>query len=182
MSTMTTNVQKSLTNKEARENLKSQLAQYLALRPESIQSAHKWMKYLEVAGVVIIIVAFSVAMVLSVAWKSINPQVIPIAWFAFAASMGLTMILLGLDAIILQAFPTILWPGKPPTFVSGSGAVWRGWAYILGGLGVAALWGFFAYATWTQNWAMLRPLINVLGVGMTIAILYSIFQKITKAH
>jgi len=96
--------------------------------------------------------------------------------------MGLTMILLGLDAIILQAFPPVLWPGKPPAFVTGSGAVWRGWAFIVGGLVAAALWGFFAYATWTQNWAMLRPLINVLGVVMTIAILYSIFKKVTKAH
>ena len=179
---MTTNVQKSLTNKEARENLKAQLAQYLALQPESIQSAHKVMKGLEVTGVVIIIAAFSVAMVVSIAWKSLNPQVIPIAWFVFAASMGLTMILLGLDAIILQAFPPVLWPGKPPAFVTGSGAVWRGWAFIVGGLVAAALWGFFAYATWTQNWAMLRPLINVLGVVMTIAILYSIFKKVTKAH
>jgi hypothetical protein len=179
---MTTNVQKSLTNKEARETLKSQLDQTLALRPESVQSAHKWMKGLEIAGLVIIIAAFSVAMVVSIAWKSLNPQVIPIAWFAFAASMGLTMILLGLDAIILRAFPPVLWPGIPPKFVTGSSAVWRGWAYIVGGLVAAALWGFFAYAIWTQNWAMLRPLINVLGVGMTIAILYSIFQKITKAH
>jgi hypothetical protein len=179
---MITNVQKTLTNKEGRENLKSQLAQYLALRPESIQSTHKWMKGLEVAGVVVIIAAFSVAMVVSIAWKSLNPLVIPIAWFAFAASMGLTMILLGLDAIILRAFPPILWPGKPPAFVTGSGAVWRGWAYIVGGLVAVVLWGFFAYATWTQNWAILRPLINVLGVAMTIAILYSIFQKVTKAH
>ena len=179
---MTTNVPKTLTNKEARENLKSQLAQYLALRPESIQSAHKWMKGLEVAGVVIIIAAFCVALVVSFAWKSLNPQVIPIAWFAFAASMGLTMVLLGLDAIILRAFPPVLWPGKPPAFVTGSGAVCRGWAYIVGGLAAAVLWGFFAYATWTQNWAMLRPLINILGVAMTIAILYSIFQKITKAR
>jgi hypothetical protein len=173
---------KPVSNKEARENLKLQLAEYLAQQPGSTQTVHKVMNGLEVAGVVIIITAFIVALVLSFAWKSINPMMIPIAWFAFAASASLTMILLGLDAIVLRAFPPILWPGKPSRFTTGSGATWRGWAFMAGGLAAVALWGLFAYAIWTQNWTMLRPLINILGIGMTIAVLYSILMKFAKAR
>jgi hypothetical protein len=179
---MTTNVQKPVTNKEARENLKSQLNEYLAQQPESIRSAHRWMKGMEVAGVVLIAAAFILAMVLSIAWKSINPLVIPIAWLSFAACMGLLMMLFGLEAVILRAFPPLLWLGKPPKFVTGSDALWRGWAYILGGLLAVALWVFLAYATWTQNWSMLSPLIGILGVAMSIAIVYSMFQKLTKSR
>jgi hypothetical protein len=159
-----------------------QLAEYLAQQPGSTQTVNKVMNGLEVAGVVIIIMAFIVALVLSFAWKSINPMMIPIAWFAFAASASLTMILLGLDAIVLRAFPPILWPGKPSRFTTGSGATWRGWAFMAGGLAAVALWGLFAYAIWTQNWTMLRPLINILGIGMTIAVLYSILMKFAKAR
>jgi hypothetical protein len=50
-----------------------------------------------------------------------------------------------------------------------------------------------AYATWTLNWAMLKPLISILGItfgyGIAISILYSMiyktfksFQKIFKAR
>jgi hypothetical protein len=181
-----TNVQKLGTEKEAREQLKLQLAQHLAQQPESTQATHKWMKRLEVAGVGIIAAAFIVALLVSVTWKSVNPIMIPIAWFAFAASAAPAIIFVGLDAIILRAFPPVVWPGKPPKFITGSGAVRTGWAFILGSLLFATLWGFFAYAVGTFNIAMLEPLIRifsvVVGIGMTVAILYSIFQKISRTR
>lgn len=181
---MTTNVRKFATDKEAREQLKSQLEQYLAQQPESTQSAHKWMKRLEVASAGIIAAAFLVALYVSIAWKSVNPIVIPIAWFVFAASVAPAMIFVGLDAIILRAFPPAVWPGKLPKFVTGSSAVWRGWAFILLALVTAVFWGFFAYAVGTFNMVMLEPLIRifagVVGIGMTVAILYSMFQKVSQ--
>ena len=141
---MTTNVQEFATGKEAREHLKLQLAQYLEQQPESTQSLHRWMKRLEAASVGIIAAAFIVALYVSVAWKSVPPMVIPIAWFFFAASAAPAMVLVGLHAVILRAFPPIVWPGKPPKFVTGSGAVWTGSAFILLALVVAPPSGAFS--------------------------------------
>ena len=180
----TANVQKFATEKEAKEHFKLQLAEYLGQQPESTQSLHKWMKRLEAAGVGIIVAAFIVAMYVSVAWRSVNPIVIPMAWFFFAASVAPVMIFLGLDAIILRAFPPVMWPGKLPKFVTGSGAVWTGWGFILLALVVAAFWGFFAYSVGTFNLATLEPLVKILsvavGIGITIRILYTILQKTSK--
>ena len=181
-----TNVQPSVTKKEARENIRLQLAQYVGQQPESTQSLHRWMKRLEVAGVGIIVGAFVVALYVSIAWESVNPLVIPIAWFGFAASVAPAMIFLGLDAITLRAFPPVVWPGRPPKFVTGSGAVWRGWGFILLALVAAAFWGFFAYAVGTLNFALIAPLITflgvVMGVGMAVSIVVRLIRDVSRSR
>ncbi len=181
----TKNVQGSGTGKDAKENFKFQLAQYLGQQPESTQSFHRWMKRLEVAGMGIIAAAFLVALYVSIAWKSVNPIVIPIAWFVFAASAAPALIFLGLDAIILRAFPPVIWPGKTPKFITGSGAVWTGGAFILLALIAAAFWGYFAYAVGTLNFALIAPLATILGVVMGVVIvvqlIYTTYKKIAKS-
>lgn len=181
---MTTNVQKLSTDKEAREQLKMQLAEYLAQQPESKQTTHKWMRFLEAAGVGIIAATFIAALYFSIAWKSVNPVVIPIAWFVFAASVAPAMIFVGLDAIALKAFPPVVWLGKLPKFIAGNSAVWAGWGFIVLALVIAAFWGFFAYSVGTFNMTMLEPLIRifsgVVGVVMTVSILYAMFQRISQ--
>jgi len=178
----TTNVKKIETGKEAREHLRLQLSEYVEKQPESTQSFHRWMKLLEAAGAGIIAAAFITALYFSFAWKRIDPILIPTAWFAFVVSASPLAVLIGLHSLILKAFPPVILPGKVQKFVTGSGAMWPGWGFILMGLAVAAFWGLFAYATWTLNWAMLKTLISILGVGMTISILYAIFQKILKSR
>lgn len=182
----TTNAQEFVTEKDAREHLKLQLAQYLEQQPESTQSLHRWMKRLEVAGVGIIVAAFIVALYVSIAWKSVNPIAIPIAWFVFAGSVAPAMIFLGLDAITLRAFPPVVWPGKLPKFVTGNGAVWTGWAFILGALVVAAFWGFFAYAVGTLNLTMIAPLATIvgviMGVGIAVSIVYRLIRDISRSR
>ena len=184
--TPTATVQGFGSAKSNREDLKLRLATHLEQQPGSTQAWHIWMKRLMVAGVGIIVAAFIVAMYVSIAWRSINPILIPLAWFVFAASAAPALMFLGLDAIILRAFPPVLLPGKLPRFVTGSGAVWTGWAFILGALLVAAFWGFFAYAVGTFNVVMLEPLIRILagvvGVGATISVLYSIYQKANRSR
>jgi hypothetical protein len=59
---MTTNIQKIATDKEAKEQLKAQLAGYLAQAPESTRSAHMWMKRVDTAWLGIVIAAFGVAL------------------------------------------------------------------------------------------------------------------------
>ena len=182
----TANAQDAATAKGASEGLKLHLAQHLEQQPETTQALHQWMKRLMVAGVGIIVATFIVALYVSVAWKSVNPIVIPLAWFVFAASVAPAMLFLGLDAIILRAFPPVVLPGKLPRFVTGNRAGWTGWAFVLGALLVAAFWGVFAYAVGTFNMVMLEPLIRVLagvvGVGATISVLYSIYQKATRSR
>jgi hypothetical protein len=181
---MTTNVQKTLTNKEARENLKTQLGQYLAEQQESTQSLHRWMRRLEMASVGIIAAAFIAALYISITWKSVNTIIIPVAWFFFAASIAPAMLFVGLDTITLKAFPPIVLPGRQMKFVSGSGAVWTGWAFILLAMIVAAFWGFFAYAVGTFNMVMLGPLIRILsgmvGILMTVSIFYALLKKFSE--
>jgi hypothetical protein len=172
--------------KDAKENFKIQLAQYLGQQPKSIQSLHRWMMCLEIGGVGIIVAMFIMAMYVSIAWESVNPILIPIAWFIFAASISPEMIFLGLDVIFVRAFPPVPLPGKLPKFLTGSGAVWTGWAFILGALTVAIFWGFFAYAVWTFNMAMVIPMINifgvVMGIGITVSIVYKLFQDFSRSR
>jgi hypothetical protein len=185
----TTNVQK-LTGKEARENVKQQLAAYVAQQPEGMQSFHRWMNRLEAAGVGIIAAAFIAALYLSFAWKSIDPILIPAAWFIFAASGSVLFVLNGLHSAILRAFPAGSLPGSKQKFVTGSGAMWAGLAFIVGGLAYAAFWMLFAYATWTANFEILRPLIGflgiVMGIGMAVAMIVGMVnttvRNIRKSH
>lgn len=183
---MTTTVQKSATDKEAREHLKTQLAEYLAQAPASTQSAHKWMKRVDAAGLGIVIAAFVVALYGSFSWASVNPSMIPIAWFFFAACGSLMAMLLGLHAILIRAFPPVILPGKAQKFVSGSWAAWIGAASIVGGLILAVLWVMFAYSTATFNLAMIAPLMNILGIvvsiGIVLSIAVAIYQKAAQSR
>ena len=181
---MTENVQKFSTDKKARENLKAQLAEYLAQAPESTQSAHRWMKRVDAAGLGIVVAAFAAALYGSFAWAGANPTMIPVAWFGFATCLSLMAILLGLHAIFIRAFPPVILPGKAQKFVSGSAAVWAGVASLVGGLVVAGLWIAFAYSTATFNLAMMIPLMNILGIAVSIGIVLSIavaiYQKVVQ--
>lgn len=182
---MTTNIQKLATDKELRAQVKTQLAEYIAQAPDSTQSAHKWMKRVDIAGLGIVIAAFAVALYGSFTWASVNPTMIPIAWFFFATCLSMMATLFGLHAILIRAFPPVILPGKAQKFVSGSAAVWTGIASIVGGLFMAGIWIGYTYVTAAANMAMLVPLINILGIFMSIAIIasivHSIYQRATQS-
>ena len=186
----TTHVKEIRSDKEAREHLKLQLAKYVESQPEATQSFHRWMKRLEAAAAGIIAAAFIIALYLSFAWEHIDPILIPTAWFAFAASASPLAVLIGLHAIILKAFPPIILPGKAQKFVTGSGATWSGAGSIVAGAALAAFWSLFAFATVTQNWSLLSPLIGflgvVMGIGMAASLLggmiYTTYKKISRFH
>jgi hypothetical protein len=182
----TINVQQLGTEKEAKANFKTQFANYLAQQTESTLATHRWMKRLEAAGIGIILAAFLAALYVSINWKSVDVLMIPVAWFAFAASVAPALICYGLDAIFLLAFPPTGILGTPMKLVTGSGAVWIGFGFILLALVAVAFWGLFAFATLTQNWALLQPLIGglgvVMGLGMAISILVAMAQKVFKMH
>jgi len=195
------NAQASVSKNEAKEQLKLQLADYLEHQPESTRTLHRWMKLLEWASFGIAAIVFIIAMVLSISWASLpRTEIIPAAWFALPGSLSLTALLIGLHALILKAYPPVLWLGsaawrasspaallgKNSAFVTGGEAIGRGWIFIIGGILLGAFWGLFAYASWTANWTLLAPLINILGVAMGIgiaaSILYAMYQKLFKSR
>lgn len=178
---MTTATQK-LTDKEIRAQFIAQLTEHLAGQPQSVHSAHKWMKRVEVIGLGIVVATFAFALYGSFAWASVNPTMIPIAWFAFAACLSLMTMLLGLHAILIRAFPPVILPGKLPRFVSGSAAMWMGVASLVGGLILAGVWVGFGYSAATFNLALIAPLSNILGVLVTIVIVYSLYKKVTQSR
>ena len=195
----TASVKEIGTKKEVREQLKLQLAEYMALQPESRQAFHKWMKDLEVASLGFVAALFILAMYVSINWTNVPPQAVPTAWFAFVGSFSLTIGLVGLHAIILRAFPPvgglqysmvrgyslIRVPRKQSRFVTGREAVIKGWGVVAMGMIAGAFWAVFAYASWTVNMAILTPMITflayVLGIGIAFSIVYSIFCSIVRS-
>lgn len=189
---------------ESRQDLRSQLAQYIAQQPESKQAFHKWMRALELASLAIVVGVFVVALYVSINWKAVPQMAIPTAWFCFPLSFTPFLILVGLHAIVLRAFPPTGLLGKtlraypPPAgqlgktqqFRVGRQAVAWGWGLVVTALVAAAFWGLFAYAVWTLNLAMLEPLIRILagvvGVGIAVSIavsiLYSIYRAISRSR
>jgi hypothetical protein len=144
------------------------------------------MKRVDSAGLGIVVAAFAVALYGSFTWASVNPSMIPVAWFFFATCCSLFVMLLGLHAILIRAFPPVILPGKPQKFASGSAAVWTGVAFIVGGLILAGLWIAFAYSTVTFNLAMIAPLTNILGIvvgiGIVLSIAVAVYQKATQSR
>jgi hypothetical protein len=195
----TVSIQGVGTKKEAREQLKLQLAQYVAEQPESRRAFDRWMKGLEVASLGLVAALFLLAMVVSIGWTNVPLQAIPTAWFAFVGSFSLTIVLVGLHAIILRAFPPVgglqysmvhgyspmRVPGKQSKFVTGREAVIKGWGVVVMGVLAGAFWAVFGYASWTINMAILTPMITilayVLGIGIAFSIVYSIFSSIFRS-
>lgn len=199
----TGDIQKTLTAKEASMLHKQQLAQYVAQQPPASQALHKWMKALENASLLIPAVLFVLALYLSFAWQNLpwnlTTSAIPTAWFAFVGSFCITILLFGLHAVLLQAFPPVEGmtystvraynPLKTPTrqtkFYTGRQALNRGWGIVVAAVLGCAFWGVFAWAAWNENWAILTPMITVLayilGISIAVSIIYSIVRSIFRA-
>jgi len=160
------------------------------------------MKVLESISFGIIITVFIIALVLSFMWKSIRVEAIPTAWLLLPVSASILMLLIGVHALVLRAFPpsglfttlqrgsSIHLPRKSQGFVTGKAAEFTAWGLILLGLIAGAFFAVFAWSAWTVNWAILTPMITVLGVlmGVVIAVsivggmILSIYQKVFKSR
>jgi hypothetical protein len=182
----TMNAQKSLTHHEAKEQLKQQLARHLEQQTQFAQASHRWMKRLEVASLGMVIAFFLAAMFVSTSGAAWPKIAIPVAWITFAASTTLPVMLYGLHAVLLRAYPPVIIPGKAQRFYRGSSAILFGWGTMLLGLILAASCGFLAYTVATFNLALLVPVINVMGVVMGVtmaaAMLLAMVQQFTKSR
>ena len=93
------------TRAEPKQDLRSQLAEYVAQQPASKQTFHKWMGILEMASLAIPVGVFAIALYLSFSWKSRPDPCDPAAWLCFPLSFTPFLILVGLHAVGLRAFP-----------------------------------------------------------------------------
>ena len=153
-----------------RQEIKAQFAHYVAQQPGSKQAFDKWMKVLEIAGLLLIVGTFAVAMYVSINHTAVLGTVIATAWFAFPVSFAPLMILIGVHAIGLRAFYPIVFPGKPEQFATGTKALWSGLGLIAIALLIAAFWGGFAWAVWSGDMALIGSYVRVLGTAMGVAI------------
>jgi hypothetical protein len=186
---------------ESTQNLRSQLAEYVAQQPASKQAFHKWMRIAELASLAIPVAVFAVALYLSFAWKSVPVKAIPTAWLCFPLSFAPFLILVGVHAIILRAFPPtgLLTRGTlqvyaPPAGqlvrtlqlrVGRKGVAW-GWGVVVTALVVGAFWGAFAWAVWSYNPALtaayIQILATLLGIMIAVSIVVSIVQKLLRSR
>jgi hypothetical protein len=176
-------VQEAGAASEAKSDSRAQLAQYLAQQPQSRRTFDKLMKVLEVGGLALIAGYLAWAIYVSINWSV--PQKIVAVWFAFPATVVALMILVGVHAAGLRAFFPVILPGGPQRFVTGSKAVATGVGLAAVSPGVGAFWGAFAWGIWTNDWALLEPLVHVLavvvGVGVVAAVASSLFRQISKS-
>ncbi len=178
--TQETDIQTTVSVNDSDAKLKQQIAHHINHQSESARFLHTWMKRFHAAGLGFILSTFIVAMYVSIAWKSVVPLVIPIAWFIFAASIAPSIILIGLDSIIVRAFPPVFLGLRPMEFVSGRSAVFIGFSLILIALIIAGFWGLFSYAVLTFNFTLIEIIANIIGVTISIGILISILQSIYR--
>jgi hypothetical protein len=183
------------------QQLKTQLANYLEEQPENIRSLHRVMNILESITLSIVIVIFITALVLSFMWKTIPVAAIPAAWFLLPTSTAVLMLLIAVHSLCLHAYPpsglyNIYQGGSPARmlgkyqqFVTGKAADTQAIILILTAVIVGAFFAIFAWASWTVNWAILTPMINISGAALGIAIAVGIvggmilktYQKLHKS-
>jgi TRAP-type C4-dicarboxylate transport system permease small subunit len=195
-------VQDSRTQNISSQQLKTQLDSYLEGQPETVRSFHRVMQVLESIALGIMIIIFITALVLSFMWKTMPVGAIPAAWFLLPASAAVLMLLIAVHALRLHAYPpsrlyNIYQAGSPARqfgkyqqFVTGKAADAQALILILVALIVGAFFAIFAWASWTVNWAILTPMINISGVALGVIIAVGIvggmilktYQKLSKSR
>jgi hypothetical protein len=175
------------TTNETGPDLEAQLTEYVAQLPKSTQTMHRWMEILTAISVAVPFALFGWALYLSITWKRVSAgpgaSLIPVAWMAFAGGGALPIFLTGLHALLLRAFPPI--NVDVSKFVTGNKAAWIGGGLMAAIVVVGAFWGFFGYVVWTRNMALIEPMVNILanvvGVGVVIAVVASLWKKFRRA-
>jgi hypothetical protein len=163
---------------EAKPDPRAQLAQYLAQQPQSRRTFDKVMKVLELAGLALIAGYVAWAIYVSINWTV--PRQIVAVWFGFPVSVVVLLVLVGLHAAGLRAFPPVLVPGGPQEFSTGSKAVGMGLGLAATVLVVGAFWGAFAWGIWTTNWAILKPLTQVIGVVVGVGVVFAVVSDLYR--
>ena len=163
---------------DAKENTRERLARHLEQQSQSTRTFDKVMKVLELAGLALVAGWLAWAIYGSINW-SVQRDIVA-AWFAFPVSMVLLVVFVGIHAIGLRAFPPLLQLSSMGELVTGSKAVATGMGLALLILIVGAFWGAFAYGIWAENWAILKPLTQVVGVVVGVGAVIALFSDLRR--
>jgi len=144
------------------------------------------MKRLQAASIGLAVGIFVKALIVSINWTQ-APYEIPFWWMCFALCGVPLTLFRGLDIIVLRAavFPRQVVSGRPQrVVVTGLPAVAVGLGFIV----VALAWAGFVlaivYSAATFNMGLLQTSLTifstVLGVGIVIAILFSLVRGVSR--
>ena len=163
---------------EAKLDGRTQLAQYLAEQPQSRRNFDKVMKVLELGALALMAGYLAWAIYASINWS--EPKNIVAVWFAFPVSIVILLVLIGVHAAGLRAFPPVAPLSSMQQFVTGSKAVGTGIGFAVTVCLAAGFWGAFAWAVWAENWTVLEPLMQVLGVVLVVGIAFAVVSDLYK--
>lgn len=171
-------VQEAGAASETKLDGRAQLAQYLAEQPQSRQTFDKVMKVLELGALALMAGYLAWAIYASINWS--EPKNIVAVWFAFPVSVVILLVLIGVHAAGLRAFPPVAPLSSMQAFVTGSKAVGTGVGFAITVCLAAGFWGALAWAIWAENWAILEPLMHVLGVVLGVGIVFAVVSDLYR--
>jgi hypothetical protein len=189
-----TTVQPEATTVDSRQEANAQLDEYVKQQPKSVQTAHTVLSVLMAVGFILVIGLFIVALYVSFTWKAYGELAVPRWWMAWGVTVGLWLVVFGLDIFILKADPPYIMPGTGPSrdkasgerrwYVTGQQAARQGRIYI--GLGVlyAALWAgmFLVISLWSEDplSSFITFVLGLTFLTVVASITWSVIQWLSK--
>ena len=177
-------VQEARVAGESKPDARDQLALYLEQQSQPVRAFDKVMKVLELGGLALVAGYAAWAIYVSINWSV--PRNIVVVWFAFPVSVVVLLVLVGVHAAGLRAFPPLTLLSSMQEFVTGSKAVATGVGLALLIAVVGAFWGAFAWGIWSNSWAFLNPLSHILGVvvgvGAVIALASDLYRRTFRSR
>ncbi len=169
---------------EANLDGKAQLAQYLAEQPQSRRAFDKVMKVLELGALALMAGWLAWAIYVSINWS--EAKHIVAIWLSFPVVFSILAILIGVHAAGLRAFPPLAPLSGMEAFVTGSKAVAMGVGFAVTVCLFGGFWGAFAWSIWTENMALLMPLVEILvamiGVGLVIGLVSDLYKRFFRSR
>ena len=159
--------------------------EYVGQLPASKQSTHRWMAYLIIAGILLGIGTLIFAIYTSVTWKTAGGSSVIMAWQYFFLAACVTVILMGIDTVVLGATLPLPIEGSKSSYKAGPEAVREGWTMV--GIGVlvflllivitlALRAGYLSLEDW------ITLIVGFWAVVGLLAVLLAVFRRIRKSQ
>lgn len=108
--------------------------QHVQQLPVSRQAAHRWLIWLVVASLVVVVGLLAYAIYTSVTWAAGGGIRVLMAWMFFLLAGAAVAILMGIDALVIGATMPPPFQSAQRRFIAGPNAVRQAWGMIATGL------------------------------------------------